>query len=184
MNCKYAIPYDEYEGQYIIVPDRSLYYDTIECNWQSDEIIAKELMNYNKRSHKRIVHGKEYDVGAWYDEYGNYVFDCHSPFYCADNNLEFRPTYNWEHTKIVLEKFRKRVALRLKTSSIGVRFISSETNSEYLDSNDFIVSSNIANKVFYGYRKELCYCNMIYNLWDVELELRTPKYEENISDDD
>lgn len=178
-----VIPYDEYEGQYIIIPERALYDDELQCNWQSDEAIATELMGYTKRSHKRMVHGKEYDVGAWYDEAGNYVFDCHSPFYCADNNLEFRPTYNWEHTKIVLEKFKKRVAFRLKTVATGIRFISSESNSRYDDGSDFMVSCNM-KKTFYGYRKELCYCNMMYNLWDIDLELRTPKYEEDLTDDD
>jgi len=164
-----------YCGNYVLgTPNVFLELDN---TYESDEMIATKYMGYTKVSKKRMVNGVEREVGAWYED-GHYVFDCKSPYYCADKNLEFSPTTNWNHTQLLIDKFVNKWAdfAEFETppgwkntgTNYSERVIFGVSFKERTTAENFCLE-------FCGihYRcpsKELLYCFVMLASWDCEIQ--------------
>lgn len=172
--------YDDVTGRELIDLSCDMYLSKnaieirVVADWENDATIAEQYMGYVRRPHTRIVNGKAYDVGAWYEN-GQYVFDCHSPFPCADRNQEFSPTTNWNHTKLLIDKFiaKTRCVLNIRTGSdpislsnyLIIRFF--ENKSEFV--HDYF-SLDLFDETYSHTSRELLYCQVIANYWDCYLQ--------------
>jgi hypothetical protein len=147
------------------------HFDLIPC-WQDDALIATDYLGWFRLPKTRIVNGVEREVGAWYEN-GQYMFDCHSPYYCPDIDLEFRPTANWKHTKILLDRFLEhRKSMPITDGLTVLKHVNAFSTKFYEWSGPTCFYAKFDEMEYWDNTRELLYCNIILSNWDCQIKER------------